>query len=102
MTLKGQKGVVAVHSLPVICDADQFASPCPNLHANSGRTGVERVLQKLLHYRRWAVYYFAGGDLIRHLVRKNADAPHTGKGNRNGRQGHGSQNQPLSLPANRP
>src|SRR4051812_19184418 len=77
MPFKGQQGVVTVHSVPIIGDADQFAAACLNLDPDAGSSGVQGILQQLFDHRCWTVDHLAGGDLVGHLVMKNADASHS-------------------------
>ena len=76
MALKGQQGVVAVHAVAVVGDADQLAPAGFDLDADAVGAGIERVLQQFLDHRGRPVHHLAGGDLVGNLVRKNADAAH--------------------------
>ena len=76
MALKGQQGVVAVHAVAVVGDADQLAPARLHLDADAAGSGIQRVLQQLLDHRSGPVHHLAGGDLVGDLVRKNADAAH--------------------------
>ena len=76
MALKGQQGVVAIHAVAVVGNANQLAPAAFDLDADAVGAGVEGILQQLFHDRGGPVHHFAGGDLVGDLVRKNADAPH--------------------------
>ena len=80
MALEGQQGVVAVHALAVVGDADQLAPARLDLDADALGSGVQRVLQQLLHHRSRPVHHLAGGDLVGDLVGKYADAAHKDSG----------------------
>ena len=64
MALEGQHGIVAHHPTTVVGDLDQFLSARLDLYANARGTGVQRVLQQLLHHRRGTLHHLAGGDLV--------------------------------------
>ena len=51
-----------------------------DLDADAVGAGVERILQQFLDHGRWPVHHLAGGDLVGHLVGKNADAAHKPSG----------------------
>ena len=76
MAFEGQQGVVAVHPMAVVRDADEPPSARLDLDTDAAGSGVERVLQQLLHHGSRPVHHLAGGDLVGNLVRKNADAAH--------------------------
>ena len=76
VALEGQQRVVAIHALAVVGDADELAAAGLDFDANAVGAGVERVFQQLLDDGGGPVDHFAGGDLVGHLVGKNADAPH--------------------------
>jgi hypothetical protein len=76
VALEGEQGVVAIHALAVVGDADQLAPAGFHFHANARGAGVQRILQELLHDGGRTVDHLAGGDLIGDLVGKNADAAH--------------------------
>ena len=80
VALEGQQGVVAVHAVAVVGDADQLPPARLNLDANAVGAGVQRILQQLLHHRSRPVHHLAGGDLVGDLVGKNADAAHKSLG----------------------
>ena len=76
VALERQQRVVAHHSVSIVDDADQLAAAALDLNSHPRRACVERILQQLLHHRSGPLHHFAGGDLIGHLVGKNADASH--------------------------
>jgi hypothetical protein len=80
VALERQQGVVAVHSLAVVGDADQLSPAALNLHANARRSGVESVLKQLLDHGRGPIHHFAGGDLVGNLIGKDADLAHKNSG----------------------
>ena len=80
MALEGQQGVVAVHSLAVIGDADQLSSAAFYLDANAHGSRVQRVLKEFLDHGGGPVHHFAGGDLVGYLIGKNADLAHKTSG----------------------
>jgi hypothetical protein len=73
---EGQQGVVAHHAAAVISDLDKLFAAGFDLNLDSGRTGVERILQQLLHYRRRPLYHLAGGNLVGNLFGKDVNAAH--------------------------
>ena len=76
MTLEGQQGVIAAHAVAVIDDADELAASGFDLDANARGACVERVFEKLLDDGGRALDDLSGGNLIRNLVRKNANPAH--------------------------
>ena len=76
MALEGQQRIVAHHAASVVDDANQFAAARFHVNANPLRSRVERIFQQLLHYGRRSLHHFAGSDLVRHLIGKNADIAH--------------------------
>ena len=68
MALKGQKSIVAIHSVAVVGDANELSATGFDLDADSGRTGVDRILEKFFDHGGWAIDYLTGGDLVGHLV----------------------------------
>jgi hypothetical protein len=53
-----------------------FFPPAFDLNANARGTGVQRVLQQLLHHRRGTLDHLAGGDLVGDSFGKNVDFAH--------------------------
>ena len=80
MPLKGQQGVIAVHAAAIVADADQLPPAGFDLDPNAGGPRVERIFEQFLHHRGGPVHHLARGDLVRHLVRKNSNAPHKKSG----------------------
>ena len=80
MALESQQGIVAVHAVAVVGNADQPPPARLDLDANAAGASVESVLQQLFDHRGRPVHYLAGGDLIGNLVGKYADAAHTALG----------------------
>jgi hypothetical protein len=80
VALEGQQGVVAVHAVAVVGDADQPAPARLDLDADAAGAGVQGVLQQFFHHRGRPVHHLAGGDLVGNLVGKNADAAHSSLG----------------------
>jgi hypothetical protein len=60
----------------VVGDTDELASSGFDLDADTGSTGVERVFEEFFDDGGGAFDDFAGGDLVRHEVREDADAAH--------------------------
>ncbi len=50
VALKGQQSIVAHHPITVIGDLDELLAPGLNLNLDSHRTGIQRILEQLLHY----------------------------------------------------
>ena len=82
MAFEGQQGIVAVHAMAIVADADQPASASLNFDANVAGVGIQSVLQEFFYDRGRPVYHLAGGDLIGNLVGKYADAAHSSLGYR--------------------
>ena len=76
VALEGQQGVVAHHAAAVVGDLDELLAAGLDLNLDARRTGIERVLQQLLHHRRRPLHHFAGGDLVRDVFGENVDAAH--------------------------
>ena len=76
MPLKRQQGIIAVHAAAVIAYAYQFSPAGLDLHANPGGPRIELIFEQFLHHRSRAVHHLARGDLVRHLVGQNSNAPH--------------------------
>ena len=80
MALKGQQGVVAVHALAIVGDADHAPSAALDFDADAHGPSVKSVLQQLLHHRSGPVHHLAGGDLVGNLIGKDADLAHKQSG----------------------
>jgi hypothetical protein len=76
VALEGQQGVVAVHSLAVIGDADELSPASFDLDANAHGSRVERILKELLDHRRGPIDHLAGGNLVGNLIGEDADLAH--------------------------
>ncbi len=76
MALEREQRIVPHHAVAVVDDADQLASAGLDLDADSRSPRIQRILQQLLDHRGGPFDHLAGGNLIRHLVGKNADASH--------------------------
>ena len=77
MAFKGQQSVVAVHAVTVVGDADQLAAAGFDFNADARGVCVKGILQQLFDHRSRPVDNLACGDLVGHLVGKNANAPHS-------------------------
>ena len=77
VALEGEEGVVLDHAVAVVGDADEFAAAGFDLDADAGGAGVERVFEEFFDDGGGAFDDFAGGDLVRHEVREDADAAHS-------------------------
>ena len=78
VALKGQEGIVAVHAMAVVGDADEPPAARFDFNPDAVGPGVEGVLQQFFDYRSRAVHHLASGDLIGDLVGQYADAAHKG------------------------
>ena len=76
VALKGQQRVVAVHAAAVVGHPDQPPPARFHIHADARGPRVQGVFQQLLHHRRRTVHHLAGGNLVGHLVRQDANAAH--------------------------
>src|SRR2546429_687590 len=65
----------AAYPLAGVAPGDRAFPAVLDFHADRPRSGVERVLDELLHDRRGPLHDFAGRDLIRHLGSQYGD-PH--------------------------
>jgi hypothetical protein len=71
MTNQCECSIVAIHSRSVIADANQLVAALLDRDFDRRRSGIERVLDELLHHRRWTLDHFAGSYLISHRARQN-------------------------------
>lgn len=76
MTLQTEQRVIPAHAVPVIDDADQGAAAGADLDSNAMGSGVDGVLDELLDDGGRAFDDLAGGNLIRDVIREQADAVH--------------------------
>jgi len=65
-----------VHPVPVVGDRDGFGAPGLDVDVDSGRPGVEAVLDQFLHDGRRALDHLAGRDLGDGLRIEFADLGH--------------------------
>ena len=68
--------VLGVHPLAVILDAERLLPTELDGHRDPPRTGIECVLDELLHDRRGPLDDLAGGDLVGKMQREAVDAGH--------------------------
>jgi predicted metalloprotease with PDZ domain len=78
--LKGQQGVVAVHAVPVVRDANQPPPARLDFDPDPHCAGVQSILQQLFHHRRRPIHNLAGGDLVGNLIGKNTNPAHKALG----------------------
>ncbi len=64
MPLDRKREIGARHAFAVIADADQPAAAAIGEHVDAVRTGVECVLDELLHHARRPFHHLAGGDAV--------------------------------------
>ena len=76
MALEGEQGIVPVHTVPIIGDANELAAPSLDHDGDAIGSGVERVFKQLLHDGSRPIHHLARSDLIGDLVGKDADAAH--------------------------
>jgi hypothetical protein len=68
VALKGEQSIIAVHSMAIVGDANELSATGFDFDPDSGRTGVEGVLEQFFYNGGWAVDYLTCGDLVGHLV----------------------------------
>jgi len=76
MPLQAQQGVVARHAQAVIPHAHQAAPAGLDFHHHPAGLGVQRILDQFFDHTGGALDDLAGGDLVGHLLRQQADAVH--------------------------
>src|SRR5262245_27704595 len=76
MALNGKPRVLRLHSFAIILDTNQLLAAIFDRDGDAMRPSIERVLDQLLDDRCRALDDFAGGDLIREVVRKAMDFAH--------------------------
>ena len=74
MSLEREDSVVSRHAESVIADADARATPVLDSDVDCRGTGVERVLDELLHNRGRSLDDLTRRDLIGDIAGKNRDA----------------------------
>ena len=72
-----QQRIIAHHAAAIIGNAYELASSALHADHDAGGAGVEGILQQLFDHRRRPVNYFAGRDLIGHLVGQYVDTAHS-------------------------
>ena len=65
--------LVALHASPVVPDADKALSPAGGDDVDPLRTGIERILDELLHDARRALHHLAGSDAVDDVIGETAD-----------------------------
>ena len=76
VAFESEHGIVAHHAAAVVGDLDQFLPARLHLNANARGTGVQRVLQQLLHHRRGTLHHLAGSDLVGNSLGENVNLAH--------------------------
>src|SRR5579884_3870047 len=79
MALEGEQGIIAHHAAAVVGDLYELFAAGFDLDFDPCRSRVERILEQLLHHRRWPLDYLASGDLVGNLLGKYVDAAHGGR-----------------------
>ena len=64
MTLNRQFQFACGHPAAIVADPDQIAPTTGQCHFDGGSTGIERVLDKLLHHRSRPLDDFTGGNAV--------------------------------------
>ena len=85
--LHGEGEIGRVHPGAVIGDLDAVDPAAGERHGNAAGTGIERVLDQLLHHRRRALDHLAGGDAVDQRLGQQPDGG-TGSGGRRLGQHH--------------
>jgi hypothetical protein len=67
---------VAHHAAAIIGNLDELLASGLDLNLDACGTGVEGVLQQLLHYGRWALNDLAGGDLVSDVLGEDVNTAH--------------------------
>ena len=76
VALERQPGVLRLHSLAIVVDANQLLAAELDGNRDAPGTGVERVLDELLDDGSRTFDDFAGGNLIREVGRQTMNAGH--------------------------
>jgi hypothetical protein len=76
MPLKREQSVVAIHSAPIIDNANARHSPALNPDLNRAGTGIDAVLDQFLHHRSGPLHNFASRDLAGDSFGKKFDPAH--------------------------
>ena len=80
VAVQAHEKVLADHAATVVGDADAALAAPFDRHRHRAGTGVQRVLDQFLHDRGRPLDDFAGRDLVRDVVRQDADARAGGVG----------------------
>ena len=70
MTLHRQPDFVRRHAAAVVGDADEAAAAFLQINGDAARTGVQRVLEQLLHRVGGALDDFTGCNLVDEMIRQ--------------------------------
>jgi len=73
VTLEGQRQLVRRHPDAVVGDADERGAAIAQVDRDRQRSGVQRVLDQLLHRGSRTLHDLAGGDLVDEVVRESTD-----------------------------
>ncbi len=76
MPLDGKPCIRRVHALAVVLHAQEPLAPELHRDGDSGRAGIDRILDELLDDGGRALDDFAGGDLVGEVDGKSVDAAH--------------------------
>ncbi len=76
MSLEGQPRIFGRHSHSIVAHADPGGTPVTNLDADPLGSGVQRILDELLHDRGRPLHHLAGGDLVDELIGELSNATH--------------------------
>ena len=76
MAFEAKQRVIAAHADAVISDSNQASAAGLNFDDDSSRLSIESIFNQLLDDAGGPFYDFPCGDLIRDVVRKQADAVH--------------------------
>ena len=64
MTFEREAGIGLRHTFAVVDHLDGCASGIDDEHVDSGGTGIDGILHKFLDHTCWALYHFAGCNLV--------------------------------------
>jgi hypothetical protein len=76
MAGKAERQIFDLDANTVVRDSDEILAALFNLYFDSGRTGIERILDELLNDRGGPFDNFAGGDSIGDGRRQNLNLGH--------------------------
>jgi len=80
MTLKTQQRIVPVHAAAVITHRNKAGPSAGEIHPNSGRSGVQAVLDEFLDEGGRPLNNLARRNLARNVIRQKANFSHTWNG----------------------